>query len=190
MSVIIKWLWYTTSKQKRASTESIRQNRSRWILHWFFHGNHSSHESVHDRLRTQSMPVSLPPANEVWGKVIFSEACVKDSVREGGAIPACIAGGIPACLAVGLGGVWYPSMPCRFPVPHQRGKLRGIWQGGCLLLGVWGICLLWGVPDPGGLLLGGGGVEASSDGYCCGRYASYWNAFLFCLIILSIQLIA
>ena len=25
----------------------------------------------------------LPPANEVWGKVIFSEACVKNSVHEG-----------------------------------------------------------------------------------------------------------
>ena len=44
-----------------------------------------------------------------------------------------------------------------------------------------------GVPAPGGggcLLLGGaysGGelVETPPDGYCCGRYASYWNAFLF-----------
>ena len=25
----------------------------------------------------------LPPANEVWGKVIFSEACVKNSVHMG-----------------------------------------------------------------------------------------------------------
>ena len=25
---------------------------------------------------------------------------------------------------------WYPSMPCRFPGPHPRGKFRGIWQGG------------------------------------------------------------
>ena len=38
------------------------------------------------------MPVLLPPANEVWGKVIFSEVCVKNSVRKGG-------GGIPAYLA-------------------------------------------------------------------------------------------
>ena len=38
-----------------------------------------------------------------------------------------------------------------------------------------------GVPGLGGcLLLGGGGlVETPPDGYCCGRYASYWNAFLF-----------
>ena len=55
--------------------------------------------------------ILLPPANEVWGKVIFSEACVKNSVH--------------------------------------------------------GVCL---VP---------GGVETPRDGYCCGRYASYWNAFLF-----------
>ena len=27
----------------------------------------------------------LPPANEVWGKVIFSQACVKNSVHKGGA---------------------------------------------------------------------------------------------------------
>ena len=45
-------------------------------------------------------------------------------------IPACLAGGIPACLAAGLQGGWYPSMPCRFPGPHPRGKFRGIWQGG------------------------------------------------------------
>ena len=38
-------------------------------------------------------------------------------------------------------------------------------------------CLL-----PGGLLRmvcsGGSLVETSRDGYCCGRYASYWNVFL------------
>ena len=28
-----------------------------------------------------------------------------------------------------LGG-WYPSMPCRFPGPHSRGKFKGIWLGG------------------------------------------------------------
>ena len=37
-----------------------------------------------------------------------------------------------------------------------------------------------GVTGPGGLVLGGGGclVETPPDGHCCGRYASYWNAFL------------
>ena len=129
---------------------------------------------------------------------------------------------------LGWGG-WYPSMPCRFPGPYPRGKLRGSGQGkgvsrptpkgeveGDLvqahsqggnwggsgpsphprwkLRGIWlgGGCLLWwGGACSGGCLLQG---DASSrggyllpgcvcgdprDGYCCGRYASYWNAFLF-----------
>ena len=51
--------------------------------------------------------------------------------------------------------------------------------GGCLLLGgAWsgGVCSREAVC----LFLGGGClVETPLDGYCCGRYASYWNAFLF-----------
>ena len=48
---------------------------------------------------------------------------------------------------------WYPSMPCsRSP-------------GGCMV--------------PGGLLRGSAWWRPPpQDGYCCGRYASYWNAFL------------
>ena len=49
-----------------------------------------------------------------------------------------------------------------------------------------GGCLLLRVSAPGGVCLGGvgGGVPGgapspSPDGYCCRRYASYWNAFLF-----------
>ena len=71
----------------------------------------------------------------------------------------------------------------------------------CLLLGG---CLLWRVPAPrevpipgglvpGGLVLVGFGPrgvlvlegcldEAPDNGYSCGRYASYWNAFLFELL--------
>ena len=47
-----------------------------------------------------------------------------------------------------------------------------------------------GVPAPGGggLVLGGclllgGAWWRPPDGYCCGQYASYWNAFLFWLIV-------
>ena len=71
-----------------------------------------------------------------------------------------------------------------------------LFTGGCLVPGGSGPggsgprgCLLWGVPGPrgclvlGGLVLGGcsGGclMETPLDGYCCGWYASYWNAFLF-----------
>ena len=110
--------------------------------------------------------------NEVGQGYIFTGVC--DSVRGGGGgIPACLAGGIPACLAAG--GWWYPSMPCRWypSMPCSRGVCypsmpcsRGV---GLLLGG----------------LLQGGWVETPReqthppDGHCCGRYTSYWNAFLF-----------
>ena len=64
----------------------------------------------------------LPPANEVWGKVIFSEACVKNSVHGGG-------GWYPSMHCR-----WYPSMPCRYPVgvsrPTPWGEAEGSGQGG------------------------------------------------------------
>ena len=52
---------------------------------------------------------------------------------------------------------WYPSIPCSRS-PERGGSAPGgfcSWGGGCL------------VETP------------PRDGYCCGRYASYWNAFLF-----------
>ena len=73
----------------------------------------------------------LPPANEVWDKVICLHLSVCHSVHRGGPGP----GGLPGPW----GGAWS----------------RGVWSGGCLVE----------TPLP--------------DGYCCGRYASYWNAFLF-----------
>ena len=62
-------------------------------------------------------------------------------------------------------------------------------SGGCLVPG--GCLVLGGVPGPGGgvpapgglVLLGGPGGDPP-DGYCCGRYASYWNAFLFIVLLL------
>ena len=69
---------------------------------------------------------------------------------------------------------WYPSMPCsRSPGGSAPGGclLQGVcsggvcsWEGGCLLRGV----CSW----------GGAWWRPPWDGYCCGRYASYWNAFL------------
>ena len=50
---------------------------------------------------------------------------------------------------------WYPSMPCS--------------RGGCSR----------GMPAPeGGVCSGGVETPPKADGYCCRRYASYWNAFL------------
>ena len=49
---------------------------------------------------TPSIRAFLPPENEVWGKVIFSEACVMNSVHGGVPCP----GGVPGpgrCLVWG-----------------------------------------------------------------------------------------
>ena len=57
---------------------------------------------------------------------------------------------------------------------------------GLLLGGAWsgGVPGPWGVPHsggsaPGGMPCGDPLPPSPGDGYCCGRYASYWNAFLF-----------
>ena len=102
----------------------------------------------------------LLPSNEVWGKVICLQVCV---------------------------------CPQGVPGPGGRGCLVlegvGTWSWGYLVLGAvwsWGLCLVLGVPG-GFLVLGGvpgpGGylVETPPGGYCCGRCASYWNTFLFCI---------
>ena len=120
-------------------------------------------------------------------------------------------GGVPAPRGAapggsGLGGVPVPRGPALGGACSRWGvPALGVWSGGgacsggCLLWGVWsGGCrlqvgLVWGVPAPRGvyLLLGGSGpggclVDPPSHGYCCGRYASYWNAFLF---VLSLHLV-
>ena len=100
-------------------------------------------------------------------------------------------------------------MPCRFPGPHPRGKLRGIRSRPTAKGEVGGIqsrptakgevegdqpgggpapvgdCLLQGVPAPGGGCLLPGAPH--TDGYCCGRYASYWNAFLLSVTSVTIS---
>ena len=67
---------------------------------------------------------------------------------------------------------WYPSIPCS--------RSQGVGIPACL-----------GEVCSGRVCSGGsalGDVEnplpprwKEADGYCCGRYASYWNAFLFTL---------
>ena len=73
------------------------------------------------------------------------------------------------------------------PGPHPRGKLRGIWsrptaKGDLVQAHTQGES--WGGSGWGGGVCSrvcacSRGVETPRDGYCCGRYASYWNAFLF-----------
>ena len=76
-----------------------------------------------------------------------------------------VPGGVPA-----LGGA------CSWGVPGVGGLGWGLVQGvlGGLVQGSPGGPGLGGCLVPGGCL-----VETPWDGYCCRRYASYWNAFLF-----------
>ena len=74
----------------------------------------------------------------------------------------CPQGGV--CMAGGMCG----SGTCMAGGMHGRGyawRGRHAWQGGHV----------WGVP--------GGGVHGRKNGNCSGWYASYWNAFLFWIIL-------
>ena len=65
---------------------------------------------------------------------------------------------------------------CAIPACIAGGIPACLAAGGCLLRG----SALGGVCSGGGLLWGGGWrPPPKADGYCCGRYASYSNAFLF-----------
>ena len=122
--------------------------------------------------------------NEVGARLYFHRCLWFCSQGGGGGIPACIAGSIPACLAPGLQGGGIPACLAGYQAHTQVGSLGGSGWGGlqahtqgevegdlareCLLPGGW---LLWGVCSRG--------CGDPPDGYCCGQYASYWNAFLF-----------
>ena len=84
---------------------------------------------------------------------------------------------------------WHPPPPqVHGPggVEGPRGCMvpGGAWSRGMHGPGEW-------VHGPGGWVHGPGGLVSQHalrqiplpgerEGYCCGRYASYWNAFLFC----------
>ena len=116
---------------------------------------------------------------EVWGKVIFSEACVKNSVHRG----ACMAGG-----HVWQGGIHGPGGHVWPGGVHAQGSMCGGW-GVCVVGGMhvhgWGACMAgrhvwWGRgmphmppwPDT---------MRYSRS--MSGQYASYWNVFLFVITV-------
>ena len=97
---------------------------------------------------TQEVAVSSPfyHPQQSWGKVIFSEACVKNSVHRGGrAWRGCVCGR-EACVA--WGHVWQ-GLACMTGDMHGRGACVAgghVWQRG--VHGIWSMSR---------------------------RYASYWN---------------
>ena len=91
--------------------------------------------------------------------------CVCDSIHRGGGIPACIAGGIPVCLAAGFGGGVVSQHALQVSGPTPKGEVQGSGQGVSRPIPRE-------VPAPEGVW------RPPCDGYCCGWYAFYWNAFL------------
>ena len=126
----------------------------------------------------------LPPANEVWGKVIFLHQFV--ILFTGGGVCGCSAGGAcmvlfgGACMVLFGGCAWfYVGGHVWLLWGGMRGFIwggvRGFIQGGMHGF-IQGACVV---------LFGGGGMRGffSFFGYneirsMSGRYASYWNAFL------------
>ena len=119
--------------------------------------------------------------------------CLSFCPQWGGGIPACLAGFQAHTKGGSLGGSGLGEGVSR---PTPKGEVEGdlvrltakgevdwdLARGVSALGGACsGGCLLWGVPAPGGAYSGGyllRGVEPPPDGYWCGRYTSYWNAFL------------
>ena len=109
---------------------------------------------------------SLPPTMKLGQGNIFRSVCQE----------FCPLGGGPSMHCR-----WYPSLPCRSPgrggfgIPTCLAGLQAHTQeGGGFQAHTRGRVsqhALRQTPSP-------------VDGYCCGRYASYWNAFLFSLFSL------
>ena len=70
--------------------------------------------------------VLLPPANEVWGKVIFSEARVKNSVQ--GGLPQCMLGYHYPSLGQGRQTPWDHTSTPPGPGRHPPSGSRACWQ--------------------------------------------------------------
>ena len=107
-------------------------------------------------------PQFLPPANEVWGKLMFSQVFVCPPGR-GVCVPACITGHM-------TGGGLCPS------IHHRPHDWEGLYPGGSVQ---GALCPRWGsLLSKGGLCRGDSPHTVMS-----GRYASYSNAFLVVLPI-------
>ena len=100
----------------------------------------------------------LPPANKVCEGNVFTGVCLS----KGG---ACMAGG--ACVAEGHAWQGVCMVGACMPGGHA-------WQGVCMARG----CAWWGHMWQEAFMVWGVWC-GRRDGHRSGRYASYWNAFLF-----------
>ena len=136
-----------------------------------------------------------------WGEVVFSEACVKNSVHGGG---ACMAGGVHwgcawcgACVVGGMHGGGHVRQGAYMGGHVWQGDMHGgghALPGACMVGGrghVWQgeACMAGGMHGGGmrgrGHVWWGRGVRGRyyEIRSMSGRYASYWNAFLFDMIL-------
>ena len=120
---------------------------------------------------------SLPPANEVWGKVIFF-APVCHSVHRGGEV----SGQEPPSRYTPLGRYtpWTGTPPGRYTPPAGTPPGRYTPPQACTPLPPGRYTPWTGTPPPPPMHAG---IRSTS-----GRYASYWNAFLFLDVIFLTKL--
>ena len=125
-----------------------------WYYFIRFNEGHIREMSDSDRYRVSNY---YRPQTKLREGNVFTGVC--DSVH-GMGVPSCSQGGVCS-----WGGAWSQGV-C------SCGGGCLLWEGVCS----WGVCSRGG---PGGCLPPGGCLVETPDGHCCGRYASYWNAFLF-----------
>ena len=169
------------------------------MYQWQWHSPHVYHSfrqkwkpTSSSYLNWTSFPNIYRPQRS-WGKVIFSEACVNNSVQGGRAwLPgggACVVlfGGACMVLFGGTCVVLFRGGMCGFIWGGMRGFIRGGMRGFIQWGGMRGF-IQWGGMH--GFIQWGGGVRGffSFSGYneirsMSGRYASYWNAFLLTFLL-------
>ena len=110
-----------------------------------------------------------------WGKVIFSEACVKNSVHRG----VCMAGGHARRGGCVVGGMCGRGCLCGGGACVAGGGRRGghVWRRVCMAEG--GMRGREGRAWQGACVAGGVRGRYYEIRSMSGRYTSYWNAFLF-----------
>ena len=120
----------------------------------------------------------LPPANEVCKGYVFTDVCLSTGGMRGGG--RVWLGGVCAWLWGDGGPAWLPGGTCMVARGHAwlPGGICGFWGcawllGACMVVG--GMCGCQGdMCGCGGACVGYDEIRSMS-----GRYASYWNAFLF-----------